>query len=117
MKRLLLALFMIVAPPAFAQVEPVTFRPLTGYSITSLTTTAAGTNSTKAFDSQTRWVRAVCTVACHIAFMVTPINTAISTPVYLPASIPEYFIVGSGGYVKVRADSTTGTLYITEMGR
>jgi hypothetical protein len=26
-------------------------------------------------------------------------------------------VVSSGGYVKVRADSTTGTLYITEMGR
>jgi 2-methylaconitate cis-trans-isomerase PrpF len=117
MKRLLLALFLLWAAPALAQNEPVTFRPLTGYTITSLTTTPAGTNSTKAFESQTRWVRALCTVACHIAFMVTPINTAISTPVYLPAGIPEYFVVSSGGYVKVRADSTTGTLYITEMGR
>ena len=117
MKRLLLALcFLLGSVPAFSQIEPVTFRPITGYTILNITNTA-GTNSIKAFDAQTRFARVVCSVNCFVAFLVTPINAALSTPVFLPALVPEYFVVGAGQYVRVKSDTATGTLYVTEMGR
>lgn len=117
MKRLLFALCILLgATTAFAQTEPVTFRPLTGFTIQNITNTS-GTNSTKAFESQTRFARVMCSVNCFVAFMVTPINAAISNPVFLSALVPEYFVVSPGQYVRVKSDTATGTLYVTEMGR
>jgi hypothetical protein len=120
MKRLLLALcFLLGAAPAWAQTEPVTFRALTGFKLTGLTTVSdVTTNTNKAFDPQTRFVRAVCTASCLIAFHVTGSNTAaLSVPVFLPGNTPEYFIVSGNGTVRVRASTASGDLYITEMGR
>jgi hypothetical protein len=120
MKRLLLALcFLLGAVPALAQTEPVTFRPITGFKLTGLTTVSdVTTNTNKAFDSQTRVVRAVCTASCLVAFQLTGSNNAaISVPVFLPGNTPEYFIVPPGGMVRVRASTASGDLYITEMGR
>jgi hypothetical protein len=123
MKRLLLVLcFLLGAAPALAQVEPFTFRPITGFKLTGLTTVSDVTSHTnKAFDAQTRYVRAVCTASCLVAFQIIPLsginNAALSVPVFLPGNVPEYFIVPANGMVRVRASTATGDLYITEMGR
>jgi hypothetical protein len=120
MKRLLLVLcFLLGAAPALAQVEPFTFRPITGFKLTGLTTVSdVTTNTLKAFDAQTRYVRAVCTASCLVAFQLSGSNNAaLSVPVFLPGNVPEYFIVPANGMVRVRASTATGDLYITEMGR
>lgn len=117
MKRFIVALALLAAPllPAKAE-EPVTFKAITSYRISSITTASASTAS-QAISAQTRTARIVCSVNCYVAFPVTPIVSAATVPMFLPALVPEYFKVTPGTYVQVYSDSQSGTVYVTEVGR
>lgn len=75
-------------------------------------TGTAGTIS-NAVGAQTRLVRVVVTSAAYIAVGAAP--TATTSDVYIPADIPEYFIVGPGEKVSAVQASAGGTLHVTEL--
>lgn len=58
-------------------------------------------------------IRVVATTAAYIKIAKTP--TATSSDVYLPANLPEYFVVNEGEKVSAIQVSTGGTLHVTEM--
>src|SRR5688572_8906808 len=103
MKRLLIVLALLLSTPPPAQ-APLMFRAITGQVLSSLTTVSS-TTSGRAIGQFTEYLRALCTADCHFAVMVTPIVQAASVPIFLPGGVPEYFRVGGGQYVIVRADS------------
>lgn len=94
-------------------INPMALRPLTSYNITTSATSAASSAATAA---GVQYVRLVTTAACWVKFGVTP-TADKTTSAYLPAGVPEYFMVPASGAFKVAAvqDSATGTLNITEM--
>jgi hypothetical protein len=113
MKRILLALALLWASPAFAQ--PEILRPVSTAVVGPILFASAITST--AFNSQTRIARMMCTVSCLVAISVTPIILATTTPAPLAANLPEYFTVSPGQHVVVRSagGAAGGTLYITEM--
>jgi hypothetical protein len=59
-------------------------------------------------------IRVVAQSDCHLAFGANPTAVADGTCVFLPAGIPEYFVLISGNKVAVIQDSSaTGNLFIT----
>jgi hypothetical protein len=58
-------------------------------------------------------VRLVATSDCHLSFGANPAALADGTCVFLPASVPEYFVLTSGDKVAVIQDLAPGVLYIT----
>ena len=116
MKRLLIVLALLLGAPAYAADDPVIFRAVSSIRITGLTNVYPAT-STAAISAFVRYVRAVCTVNCFFATTATPLVEANTRPIWLPGGIPEYFVVTPGQYVFVRSDSSSGTLYVTEMDR
>lgn len=56
-------------------------------------------------------VRLVATTNCYVAFGAAPTATAAS--MYLPANMPEYFVVNSTDAVAALQVSAAGTLFIT----
>ena len=123
MKRLIFITLMLWPMMAHAMwparaVEPVTFRAISSYRLTSVST-ATSTPSTAlgAIGNFTKVVRLLCTQDCWVAFPVTNIVAAATIPLFLPANVQEYFLVSPGTYVQVRMDSSSGNVYITEMDR
>ena len=55
-------------------------------------------------------IRLVSTVACYVAIGASP--TATSSSMYLPANMPEYFVVDPTDQVAVLEVSGAGTLFI-----
>lgn len=76
-------------------------------------TGTAGTITT-ASDAQTQVIRVVCTTAGFISIGADP--TATTAGIYMPANIPEYFIVAGANKVSAIQLSAGGTLHVTEMG-
>lgn len=62
-------------------------------------------------------IRVVLTSAGYIAIGADP--TATTSDVYMPANVPEYFVVSPGGTIKVSAvqAASGGDLHVTEMSR
>lgn len=56
-------------------------------------------------------VRVVSTVVAHIKIGANP--TAATTDTYLPAGVPEYFMVDEGDKIAVIRSSGDGSLFIT----
>ena len=81
------------------------------YSTVSLQSTA--------FGSQTYRVRLICTTDCYASFSATnaspSANASSATGMFLPASVPEVFIVPPNGIVAVIQASASGVLSITEL--
>ena len=94
-----------------------------------ITTTSAIINAAT-FDRYTDIIRVVATTEAFFAYgptnqsgteatsMQAPF-ASVTTGVMLPANVPEYFWIGGGGFIAVRASSGdgTGTVHITEMTR
>jgi hypothetical protein len=58
-------------------------------------------------------LRFFATADCYLAFGANP--TASSSAMFLPAGFIEYFEIKAGEkYAVIQANSTTGTLYVTE---
>jgi hypothetical protein len=62
---------------------------------------------------QTRKVRVVVTSAAFVKIGSNP--TATTADVYMPANLPEYFIVSSGQSVSAIQVSSNGVLHVTEI--
>ena len=116
MKKLLIAIFVLLASPALA-IEPVTFVPIAGSG-----KSVAYTSTDNALSSLTAFVevvRVVCTTDCFISVEAsgkTPEATA-ATGMFLPALTPEYIRVPNGAEIAAIRLNTSGTLYVTEVGR
>ena len=77
-------------------------------------TGTAGT-ITNAVGSETQVIRVVLTSAGFVAIGASP--TATTSDMYMPAGVPEYFIVRPGQKVSAVQSASGGTLYVTEMTR
>lgn len=75
-------------------------------------TGTAGTIS-NAVGEQTRAVRVLVTTAAYIKIGSDP--TAAATDVYMPAAIPETFLINPGEKVSAVQVSSGGTLHVTEL--
>lgn len=115
MKRILIVLALLCVQPARAADDPTMFRAVSSLVLTGLTNVYPSTST--AFNPFIRYIRALCTVNCLMAVVSTPIVVGTSKPVFLPASVPEYFVVTPGQHVIVRTDTASGSLYLTEMDR
>jgi hypothetical protein len=73
-------------------------------------TAAAIDNATSA---QTRVIRVVLTSAGYIAIGSAP--TATASDIYMPANVPEYFVVPPSIKVSAIQDSAGGNLHVTEI--
>lgn len=108
-----MALSLALVAVTFTTLKAQPLKPLAQYTVTY--TTAAGTSATQNISSQARKVRVICSTACHVAFAVTPVVAAATVPVFLAANREEYFSVTPGAVINVVADSSGGTLYVTEV--
>ena len=115
MKRLLIVLALLLGTPAHAADDPIMFRPVSSLVLTGLTTVYPSTST--AINPFVKYIRALCTVNCLMAIVSTPIVAGTSKPVFLPAAVPEYFVVTPGQFVIVRTDTASGSFYLTEMDR
>jgi len=113
--RTALAAALILSSGAAKAEDQGPYRPLTSYRL-AITSAAASTASAP-IGSQTRIVRIICSVNCLFAFPISPIVSAATVPVYLRADELDYFRVSPGTYVHGYAKSTSGTIYITEVGK
>lgn len=77
-------------------------------------TGTAGTIA-NATGTQTKVIRVVLTTAGYIAIGASP--TATTSDYYMPAGIPEYFIINGAVKVSAIQASAGGTLHVTEMDR
>lgn len=77
-------------------------------------TGTAGTIS-NATGNTTQVIRVVATTACYIAIGSSP--TATTSDIYMPANVPEYFVVPPSSKVSAVQVSSGGALHVTEMTR
>jgi hypothetical protein len=80
----------------------------------------SGTVNTPAYQVSTgiQEVRLVSTVDAYVKISAGAIAATTTNAVFIPAGIPEYFIVHDGAYVSViGATSTAGNLNVTELSR
>ena len=75
----------------------------------------SGTAQATSEYTKTIIVRLSCTEDCHVEISRTAAADVSNTSMFLPAGSIEYFYVFAGDYVAAIQNSTTGTLYITEM--
>lgn len=88
------------------------YRPSTNQSKAYTGTAGVIDNATS---SQTKVIRVVLTSAGFIAIGASP--TATTSDYYMPAGVPEYFLVNGAVKVSAVQASAGGTLYVTEMDR
>jgi hypothetical protein len=80
---------------------------------TSSQKVSIGAASVQSTNISGQLVRLVSTSDCHLAFGAEPVASADGTCIFLPASVPEYFVLNSGDRVAVIQDIAAGVLYIT----
>lgn len=90
----------------------IPFRP--GASQSVAYTGTAGTVS-NGFGTGVNTVRVVLSTAGFISFGTAPVAT--TSDMYMPANVPEYFVVTPGQKVSGIQSAAGGTLYVTEMSR
>ncbi len=88
------------------------YKPSTHQSVAYTGTAGTISNAT---GSMTQVIRVVATSACYIAIGSSP--TATTSDIYLPAAVPEYFVVPPSSKVSAIQASAGGTLHVTEMTR
>jgi hypothetical protein len=66
-----------------------------------------------AISANAGYVRLLATTLCHIRIGSSPTATTSNMP--LPPYVPEYFVCPSGAKIAVIQNSSSGTLYITEV--
>lgn len=115
MKRLLIALFLLVPSMASAQtVVDSYYRPISPTALQSVTSAAQAIT----FPIVSRTVRIVCTQVCFYNFRAsgTTIGQAsLATGIYLPANWVDYMNIAPQSIISV-IGSAGGTIYITEVG-
>ena len=116
--RWLLVCGLLIPAPLAAQVGPgqSVWFPITGTQFQGLGVTASVITS--ALSSQV--ARIVCTVACFFAFQpsgITAVPATLITGHFLPANLPEYFIIPRDAKVSAIVSSGGGTIFVTPMGR
>ena len=78
-------------------------------------TSGSSSSASSAFSANIQYIRVVSTIACHIQVAVSP--TAAVTTTYLPANEVEIIKVSPGEKIAaIRNTSTSGDLFVTEMG-
>ena len=65
-----------------------------------------------AIEAQTYAVRVVCTTASHIKFGAAP--TATTSDIYMPAGVPEYFVVTPGQKISAVQVSAGGNMHVLQ---
>jgi hypothetical protein len=75
-------------------------------------TATAGTIASP-FGTQTRKVRVLVTTDAYVKIDNSP--TATTSDVFVPAKLPEYFIVSPGESVSAIQVSSNGVLHVTEI--
>lgn len=90
----------------------IPFRPSTHQTVSYTGTAGAISNAT---GSHTNVIRVVLTSAGYIAIGAAP--TATTSDIYMPANVPEYFVVSPGVKVSAVQASAGGALHVTEMTR
>ena len=118
LRWLVLCGFLVLPGVSVAQVAPGqgVYLPISGTQFQGLGTTAAAITS--ALSSQV--ARIVCTVACFFAFQpsgITAVPATLLTGHFLPANLPEYFIIPRDAKVSAIISSGGGTIYVTPMGK
>lgn len=112
-----LAVLLALALPAGAT-EPVIYRAASSYSLASTTPSTA---TTAAIGPFIRVVRIHATEDTFVLIGTSDSNGTLvataATSIFLPADTTEYFWVSPGRFIAVLQDSTSGTVYISEMGR
>ena len=76
---------------------------------------ALGATSVQSTAIAASLIRVVAQGDCHLAFGANPTAIADGTCLFLPAGMPEYFVITSGNKLAVIQDSAaaTGSLFIT----
>ena len=110
--------FLVLPGVSIAQVAPGqgVWFPITGTQLQGLSTSANAITS--AVSAQV--ARLVCTQACFFAFQpsgITAVPATILTGHFLPANVPEYFIIPRDAKVSAIVSAGGGTIYVTPMGR
>jgi len=79
----------------------------------SVAYTATAGTVTNAFGSTTNFVRVIATTAAYVLIGNNP--TATTAAVYMPAGLPEYFVVAPGMKASGIQVAAGGTLHVTEL--
>lgn len=74
---------------------------------------AASAATANGVGAQTKEVRLIATIACHVAFGKTP--TATTSSMYLAPGREEEFLIHPGEKVAVIQNAAAGSLYVTEL--
>lgn len=113
MKYALVLLALLAFPAQADEYAPTTNHVLAFTGTSAATTTGFGTDTLRA--------RFVCSAACFVALEisgVTPVATSTgATSYYLPANVPETFVVSPGMKAAAIQASSAGVLYITELSK
>ena len=112
--KMILAALALVLMAGTAAAQQQFMRPVTATETLATSTTL---KTGRLMGTHTEYVRVVCTAACFVAVMTTPFATGASSPVFIPANVPEIFRIGGSSVVGVQLTTSTGLLYITEMSR
>lgn len=116
MKRLLLALSLLLASPsAYGQVFVNTvLRPISPAQVQGVGATATAISSQLVGP----WARVVCTVACVYAVRVSgdSVPATLLTGNYLPADRVDLIGVPRNSTISVIRHSTSGSIWVTDMG-
>lgn len=111
MKKLILALALLIPLGAHAQVEPNVYRTATPSQVMA-TDTVARTMTASMFSSGV--ARFICTTACYFHVALTP-NATTTTGSYLPANTPTYWQVRQGDRIQVLLSASTGLMIVQEL--
>lgn len=90
----------------------VIYKPGTHQKVAYTGTAGVVSNATGAYITV---IRVVLTSAGHVAIGSDP--TATTSDIYMPANVPEYFIVPPSSKVSAVQVSAGGDLHVTEMSR
>lgn len=94
------------------------WRPIRQNQTLSFQTTSS--IQATAFGTQTYRTRLVCSVSCWISFAVSgeSPNASSATGVFLPANVPEVFVVSpSSKLAVISASGATGVISITDLSK
>ena len=113
MKKLILALLLLVPLGAHAQVEPSVYRAITNAQILATDTNARSV--TQQF-FRTGVALFTCTAACYFHVAKTPL-AATTTGAFIPANLPRLVAVRQGEKVSIILSTGTGLAIIEEVGK
>lgn len=80
----------------------------------AVSVTSSSASIASVLGEQTRQVRVVSSVACHVKIGDGSL-TATTSDAYLPAAVVDYFTVTPGQSIAFIRSASDGTAYVTEM--